>query len=293
MIPRGVDPRVFADYLTTLGIASRVDDRPEGWVVWVHNEDRLAQARQELEQFLRDPAHPRYQAARQGAATVRRESARLDRQYRKNFRDMSGTWDGINARRRPLTVALVAISVAVFLLAGGHNGKLWSLLSFSSFVVDEHHRVHTRGLTDILSGEVWRLVTPIFLHYDTMHLVFNMWALLVIGSIIEYRRGTATLAVLVLVTAIASNCGEFAYHLYFFGQYVRFGGMSGVVYALFGYAWIKGTYEPEQGIILNPQAVRWMLIWLVICFTGALGSIANAAHVVGLLSGMALGLARL
>jgi GlpG protein len=69
--------------------------------------------------------------------------------------------------------------------------------------------------------------------------------------------------------------------------------MSGVVYALFGYVWMKGLYEPEQGMILHPSTVQFMLLFLVLCMTGLMGSVANAAHVVGLVTGMLLGLARL
>ena len=74
---------------------------------------------------------------------------------------------------------------------------------------------------------------------------------------------------------------------------MTFGGMSGVVYALFGYVWMKGRYEPEQGMILHPSTVQTMLLWLVLCMTGFLGNIANAAHVVGLVAGILFGLARL
>jgi GlpG protein len=71
-----------------------------------------------------------------------------------------------------------------------------------------------------------------------------------------------------------------------------FGGLSGVGYALFGYLWMKGMYEPEQGMILHPNTINTMLIWLVLCMTGLLGPIANAAHVVGLAVGIVFGVSR-
>ena len=36
-----------------------------------------------------------------------------------------------------------------------------------------------------------------------------------------------------------------------------FGGMSGVLCGLFGYIWMKGLYEPEQGMILHPNSVSF------------------------------------
>jgi GlpG protein len=56
---------------------------------------------------------------------------------------------------------------------------------------------------------------------------------------------------------------------------------------------MKGRYEPEQGMILHPSTVQTMLIWLVLCMSGAFGDIANAAHVVGMVAGILFGLARL
>ena len=55
---------------------------------------------------------------------------------------------------------------------------------------------------------------------------------------------------------------------------------------------MKGQYEPEQGMILHPNTITMMLFWLVLCMTGMVGHIANAAHVVGLLVGVAFGALR-
>jgi GlpG protein len=124
-----------------------------------------------------------------------------------------------------------------------------------------------------------------------MHLIFNVWAMSVLGSLIEYRRGTRTLLILVLLSAVASNVGEFLYQVFITQQVHGWGGISGVVYALFGYVWMKGHTEPESGMMLHPSSVRWMLLWLLLGFTGIL-RMANGAHVVGLIVGMLFGLAR-
>jgi GlpG protein len=65
--------------------------------------------------------------------------------------------------------------------------------------------------------------------------------------------------------------------------------MSGVVYALAGYIWIRGKYNRASGLFLSKQNVTGLLIWLVVCFTGIVGPVANAAHFVGLVTGMAWG----
>ena len=67
------------------------------------------------------------------------------------------------------------------------------------------------------------------------------------------------------------------------------GGMSGVVYGLAGYVWMLGKYNHASGVFLDRANIQWMLVWLVVCFTGAVGPIANVAHVAGLIIGLIWG----
>jgi GlpG protein len=292
-LPKGIDPKVFADYLLTLGVKSRVDEQPEGYLLWVYNEDHVARARDELQGYLSDPADPRYHGAIPTAQAIRRTEEQLDKQFRKNYREVSDQWAYPTLRRRPLTSALVAICLAVFLLQQSSWGfALQERLFFASFEIHDGE-VRSHGLADILHGEAWRLVTPIFMHGSPLHLLFNLWWLSALGTMIEVRRGTLRLAGLVLISAVVSNLGQFLYmERADPGRPQLFFGMSGVVYALFGYIWMKGLYEPEQGMIMHPNNVAIMIFWLFLCMTGAVGSIANAAHVMGLVVGVVLGVLR-
>ena len=115
-LPRSLDPQVFGDYLLSQGMKARIDDRPEGWQVWIYNEDHFARAKTELENFVSHPDNPRFEQAGMQADSVRREEAKHNREYRKNFREVADQWSGLRLRRRPLTMALVIASVIVFLL---------------------------------------------------------------------------------------------------------------------------------------------------------------------------------
>jgi GlpG protein len=291
--------RRLADHLLTLGVTTSIRPESDGWGLWVLDENRIPQAREELEAYQQNPDDPRFHAAARTAEKVRREAERLDAQHRKNTRDVSQTWGRTPFRRRPLTISLVALSVFVFLLQNMREtrGVVINELAFTSIVprADDQgrRRLDLLGVDDIAHGEVWRLVTPIFLHGDLLHIVFNMWWLTTLGTLIETRRGTAALSALVLFAAVTSNMGQHVYNLKVYGEPVLFMGMSGVGYALFGYVWVKGHYEPEQGMILHPSTVQIMLFWLVLCMTGALGNVANAAHFVGMVAGILFGLARL
>ena len=293
-LPKTANPQILGDYLLTLGVTTRAIESPGGWAIWVHNEDLVPKAVVEFQAYQNDPDDPRFRTAKDAATAARREADRLDREYRKNVRNLSGRWDAPSFRGRPLTAVLLTVCVALF-VAGEVSPRaysvLWDRLGFFSVATQQKPGDLTRGLEDIHRGQVWRLVTPMLLHVNLLHLVFNMWATLVEGTLIETRRGTKTLAVLVLLSAVASNVGQYVYVLNFYNQLQGWGGISGVGYALFGYLWMKGRYEPEQGMILTPGSVRTMLLWLLLGFTGIL-PMANGAHVVGLIVGVLFGLAR-
>jgi GlpG protein len=65
--------------------------------------------------------------------------------------------------------------------------------------------------------------------------------------------------------------------------------MSGVVYGLFGYAWVRGRLDPSCGLYLRPDIAFWMMAWFVLCLVTPSLHVANWAHGVGLAVGAALG----
>jgi GlpG protein len=289
-LPKGIDPKVLVDHLLTLGIKTRIDERPDGAQIWIYNEDHVGKAGEELQGYLARPDDPRFQKAVDVAEVIRRREQERDKEFRKNYREVSDLWAYPGLRRRPLTMILVGICIVVFIMQQlpENTRDVEKILCFSTAYRDQAGQWHGNGLNEIVHGQAWRLITPIIMHGSVLHIFFNMWWLLDLGTLIEVRRGTLRLAVLILVSAIVSNFAQYLWmeradpggpHLFF--------GMSGVIYALFGYVWMKGLYEPEQGMILHPNTVTIMLLWLVLCMTGAMGPIGNAAHFMGLVAGVA------
>jgi GlpG protein len=284
------DARRFTAYLITQGIGAQAEEENDGWALWIREENQIEQARDELQSFKLDPKHSRYQGAERTAEAALREEHRRREKARKNIVELSGRWNQGGTRRAPLTMTLLVLSVVVTLWTNfGGNRPQFETLSFSRLTVprnvDREEPQIYHAFSDIQRGQVWRLVTPIFMHLGLLHLVFNLFWLWHLGSQVENRYGTLYLGVLVLCAAIASNAAQAIF------VHPAFGGMSGVVYALFGYVWMKMLFEPSSGMFISGLNVIIMVGWFFLAMTGRVGDIANVAHGVGLAFGIAVGYA--
>jgi GlpG protein len=278
----------FAAHLLTLGIHSRPETEDGRVAIWIVEEDHVQRAREELREFLENPSAPRYHEAEEAARRIRKERESREKRARKNFVDVGARWRYSGPGRRALTFTLIGASVIATMVTrfGDLESPTTSWLTITWFeVLGQSVRYH-RGLYDVLHGEVWRLVTPIFLHFNFIHILFNMLWLHELGSQIEMRRGTLRFAIFVLALAAISNVLQ-----YWIGDSFRFGGMSGVVYGLFGYVWMRAKYDPVSGFVLHRNTVILMVGWFLLCFTGLVGPIANIAHTAGLAVGVIVGYA--
>ncbi len=139
------------------------------------------------------------------------------------------------------------------------------------------------------AGEYWRFVTPAFLHFGIFHVVFNSLWLWEFGRRVELVSGRSAYLVLMLALASVSNAGQ-----YLWDGPVLFGGLSGVVYGLVGYVWIRNRVAPNPLLNVQPGIIYMLIGWLLICLFGIVdvfinGGVANGAHVSGLLIGMLAG----
>ena len=195
---------------------------------------------------------------------------------------------GAQLRRHPVMVVCLLLSALGAALVHWHF-ELLHWFTFQDFNI-VGRRVGFGTIEDALAeGQFWRLLTPIFLHFGIFHLAFNSLWIWEFGRRIEGFAGSLHLAVIVLLTGVGSNLGQYLWE----GPSL-FGGMSGVLYGLLGYLWIRHKVHPQPELALPPGIVGFLLAWLVICMTGIVdllmgGRIANAAHASGLVLGMILG----
>ena len=185
-----------------------------------------------------------------------------------------------NRSKQPvLTITLITICVIIALATNlGENRQI-----IENFLISRYRGDGIWFLPEIRAGQYWRLITPIFIHFGLMHIVFNSIWLWDLGRAIEYTSQPWKLGALVLGLGLGSNLAQYL----FAGP--NFGGMSGVVYGLLGYVWAQGRFNPYAHLRLNQSVMIMMLVWFGLCWTGLLGPIANMAHTAGLVLGLLWG----
>lgn len=269
------DAQRLSDFLVAEGIPNKVEPSGEAWAIWIRDENQLERGRQELTRFQAEPHDQRYKEAASAARQVRREAEKKQKQAQRNFHDARNIWAN-PWRSTPVTMGLIVISALVFFNILEMFGLRDEYLYISLF---NDPRI---PLPEVRSGQVWRLFTPIIMHGSVWHLLFNMYMFFQLGTLVERAIGSYRYLAMILIMALISNLLQFAM------QGPAFLGMSGVVYGLFGYAWIRGQLEPTSGLWLRPDFVFIMLAFFVLCLSGFIGNVANWAHGGGLASGAAL-----
>lgn len=200
----------------------------------------------------------------------------------------SASRDGLQLWQSKLSIFLIVTSGLITLLVSqGQNLELMRWFTIVDFQVRGEQIYYPSLMTTISDGQLWRLFTPAFMHFNLPHILFNLLWVWVVGRRIELLLGLPALLLIFLFSALSSNLAQF------WVSGPMFGGMSGVVFALLGFAWLWDRKNPANKIGLPPALMGFMLFWLMLGFTGflegvGLGAIANTAHLIGLLSGLLL-----
>lgn len=270
--------KLFGDVLYARGIENEVEKDADGQSsVWVLDDARIEEASALFVRYQAEPGHADFQGA-SAAASVRRRAEEAE--AHKFQREAARQERVVALTGRPLaTMVLVGASVVVTLMTGFGGNALANWFLISNFLASSWWD----GLMEIRHGQVWRLVTPIFLHLDILHLIFNVWWVKDLGAAVELAYGRRHMIWLCLVLAVASNLIQYI----FSGP--GFGGMSGVVYGLFGFIWMRSRTDPSAPIQLPPFTIVFMLAWFFLCFFNVIPSIANGTHVGGLMFGTGWG----
>lgn len=275
--------RRFADFLLTQGIGARLDLTRDGWTVWVYEEEALPRVRAELDEFLREPGAVRFACSREAERI--RAHAREAQARREELLAREAAASEAPARVQaptPLTWALLVFSVVVALATGlGSPGA--PFVADLTIATVHPDAVAWEGLSEVASGQVWRLVTPIFVHFGALHLLLVGIGLLDLGRRVEAISGTAALAAMVLVFGVVGNVAQYL------AAGPAFGGLSGVLYGLFAFVWLLARGAPDSGYTLREAESVALGLWTGACLLGLMGPVGNVAHAAGFACGLVAG----
>jgi len=162
--------------------------------------------------------------------------------------------------------------------------------------VDPGHPTKGPGFEQISQGQVWRLLTPIFMHVDLLHILFNMLWLWFLGRFVERNvKAWRYLAMIVIIGVLSNTC-----------QYLMSGpnffGFSGVISGFAGFIFIRQRCAPWEdyplprmtliflGVFIFGMALLQVISFLLVKagHSGFMFNIANTAHISGLIVGMIL-----
>lgn len=181
-------------------------------------------------------------------------------------------------RREPVTILLIIVNVLAFLAT-----------DITGFSQDVTHMLECgAAYTPLIveNGEVYRLFTSMFLHFDISHLINNMLVLFVLGSRLERTVGRIRFLAVYLLGGLAGNMISLALELKQ-GDYSVSAGASGAVFAVMG-AMIYVVIRNKGW--LEDLSVRQIIIMAAfsLYFGFASSGVDNAAHLGGLFSGCLL-----
>ncbi len=193
--------------------------------------------------------------------------------------------------RLSLSNILVFIAVLASLVTFfGQNQLTFYLTFLKAEITNGFLGFSTLENTYFLDYEFWRLISPIFLHFSVAHLAFNSLWIYILGNRIEYLEGSKKLILLILFSGSLSNFGESVA-----SGAIIFGGLSGCVYGLLGYCYIKEFIQKKFAFGMPPAIYIFMIVWLGLGYLDILnifgfGKIANTAHLTGLICGISFAL---
>jgi membrane associated rhomboid family serine protease len=185
-------------------------------------------------------------------------------------------------RKAPAVLFLIALNAVAF------------LFEISVGDLNDPEVLHRVGALDsyavVAQGEYWRLFTALFLHGGFTHLLFNIFALYVLGPPLERSIGTMRFAVCYLISGLASSAGVVGLTLVGLVQVSELVGASGCIMGIVG-AWagflLRHRHAPQAKQRLGNVV---MIIVIQVAFDLSTPQVSMAAHLCGLIAGFFLGL---
>ena len=271
-LPSDLDLQGFSEFLKARNIQHRITLVGVEQVIWVGSHIEQAQLVSFFQQWQHDNRSSGQRPSKQ--STLISAIGRLR----------------VNAARFPLTIGLLLANLVAFPLglaaSNGEHGELFQNMMLVAFEI-RGDRIYFADLAYTLdSGQYWRLLSPMLIHFGWLHLTFNLLWVWEIGRRIEFLHGASMFILLTLFSGLLANLAQ-----YWLTGVSLFGGMSGVLFGFIGYCMVWDAFSTGRRFGIARSIYIGMLVFLIIGFTGAfdslgLGNLANGAHVGGFIAGV-------
>lgn len=176
------------------------------------------------------------------------------------------------AKKPYLTYGLIAINIAVFIILNFIS--ILTNTDYGDVIVEYGAKVNSK----IISGEYWRLLTPVFVHAGISHLVVNCYSLFILGTLIERIYGHKKFIFIYMVAGIFGSIMSFMFSIY------PSVGASGSIFGLMGALLYFGVENPTVfKKYFKKSIITTLILNAFIMFT--VSNIDNFGHLGGLIGG--------
>jgi Uncharacterized membrane protein (homolog of Drosophila rhomboid) len=192
-------------------------------------------------------------------------------------------WHRVSIDPSPVVLTLVVLNIVIFLIEIFAGGPQNSLTLYRLGELDT--------ISVLYAHQNWRIITALFLHYGFLHLLFNMFALVVLGPPLERQIGSTAFAVCYLLSGIGSSVLMILLVRMRLLPPLQLVGASGCIMGIVG-TW-AGFLLPNRHTPLAGHRLRnvVLIIALQIAFDLVTPDVSMTAHLGGLFTGFLLGLA--
>jgi rhomboid protease GluP len=178
-----------------------------------------------------------------------------------------------------VTYAIIAINVLIFILMAINGAGIFEPDGLVHIKWGSNYSPLT------LSGDWWRLITNVFIHFGIIHLAMNMYCLYMVGIYLEPMLGKAKYTTAYLCTGILASIVSLWWHK----DPVISAGASGAIFGMYGLFLALLTTNLIPKAVRQPQLQSIGIFVAYNLFRGMKGGVDNSAHVGGLISGFIIG----
>ncbi len=257
------DLSFYSNHLKGIGIVHRITEESGNQSIYVANSENLSEAQHILDLYLNDQIETSSTLVEEKLFPINVNLLRL-------------------LLETPITICIIGLTLLIAIVTSlGTDLSVYSVLLYP--LVDTSSLLASLGeLKSVLA--LTKTVTPIFLHFGELHLVFNMLWMWYFGKQLEQILPAWLFLSSIILISFTSNTVQ-----YLVSGYNNFGGMSGVIYGLVGFSWVFSKFQIKENMVITNNLFIFFIVSLVLMEVFASSWIATAAHVGGLVSGLIIG----